>query len=157
MTRKLALAGLFVLGPVAFGQTPTSLRSGWEVVVRPYEARAINERGRLYWVGLRNTATAPQAFCALGVWYRYDLLNGGGVDQPSREYPSVGSAHACAPTMGHLVLPGETHFVSVRVTLPDDAEIHRQVLFSVTAEETCVDITPCEHRAIYAIQASTRY
>lgn len=143
----LALAFVLVVHGAAGKSTP--LPSDWEVVVRPYQA-ATTESEKFYWVGLRNKALTTRAFCLLGVRYSYDLEDGSLVDQPTKEYPSVGSPHPCAAAVGHLVLPGETHFVKVRVALPKEAEPRGAVRFRITAEETCADREPCKHTPIIA-------
>jgi hypothetical protein len=84
------------------------------------------------------------------VRYSYDLPDGSTIDEPTVEYPGVGSPHHCAATMGHLVLPGETYFVKVRVSPPKHAMTVRAVRFRVTGEETCTEYESCEHKPIFA-------
>lgn len=148
--RSMALACWLACAFASGGSSQAS--GGWDVVVRPFKADTA-QRVRLYWVGLRNSASQPRAFCLLGVRYSYDLVDGSSVDQPTIEYPSVGSPHHCAATIGHLVLPGETHFVKVQVSLPGDAKIRGAVRFRVTAEETCTEGDSCEHGPILASEA----
>jgi hypothetical protein len=150
---KIFVLACYVL-VLAVAVNSTRLADEWEVVVRPsqFEPR---ERARLYWVGLRNTSATPRAFCMLGVRYRYDLKDGTSEEQPTREYPTVGSSHPCVATMGHLVLPRETHFVMVRVVLPTEAALNQDVRFLVTAEETCVKEQSCEHQPITVMERST--
>lgn len=131
---------------LSVGEVSVPASSRWAVVSRPV-AGATPDGVRLYWVGLRNNANEARAFCLLGVTYSYELLDGTAVDQPTVEYPNVGSPHSCAPTMGHLVLAGETHFVKVQVALPKDVR-RRIVKFRITAEETCAETDPCRHRPI---------
>ena len=150
-TRALAC----VLVVHAAAQASTNLPNEWEVIVRPYQADT-SEREKHYWVGLRNNAATLRAFCLLGVSYSYELEDGSLVDQPSDEYPTVFSPHPCSDAMGHLVLPGETHFVKVRVVLPKQAELRGAVRFRMSAEETCVDDIPCKRAPIFASDAKTR-
>lgn len=142
---KIALTCFLVVHTATSSSMPLS--TNWEVIVRPYQVET-TERERLYWVGLRNRAVTPRAFCLLGVRYTYDLEDGSLVDQPTNEYPSVGSPHPCAAAVGHLVLPGETHFVKIRVALPKEAEPRGGIHFRITAEETCADADPCRHTPI---------
>ncbi len=149
---RLILACCISLGATAAGPLPAS--NDWQVIVRSFQSGATN--AGLYWIGLRNNAASPRAFCVLGVRFTYQLADGSLVDRPSTEYPSVGSPHQCAPTIGHLVLPGETHFVKVRVVSPRNADPRRAPSFWVVAEETCVDEQPCTHRPIQASEDDSR-
>jgi hypothetical protein len=144
LLRRLTLAAVLVCAPGYASQPPSN---GWEVVVRPFQAKKAEGAG-FYWIGLRNGTTLPRAFCLLGVIYVYETRDGSLVDQPTREYPGVRGVGPCAPTLGHLVLPGETHFVTVQVMLPADADLKRGVRFRITAEETCAVQVPCQHAQI---------
>lgn len=144
MRLRLLLACCIVSGTTSGGSPLAS--NDWQVVVRPVQSTISNPG--LYWVGLRNNAVSPRAFCVLGVRVTHELADGSLTDQPSAEYPTVGSPHECAATLGHLVLPGETYFVKVRVVPPRNAVTRGTVRFRIVAEETCVDAEPCLHRSI---------
>jgi len=152
MMSKLALGSWIGLTTVA-GQL-LGAPNDWQVVVRPAQVEAA-QGGGLYWVGLRNNAARPRAFCVLGVRFVFKLADGTTLDRPSTEYPSVGSPHPCASTIGHLVLPGETHFVMVQVERPRNVANRGAPRFWITAEETCVDEKPCSHSPIVASEADT--
>lgn len=130
---------------------PTLPARAWVVIVRPIRADTIGNE-RLYWVGLQNDTATPRAFCVLGVRYKYDLQDGSSVDQPTTEYPTVGSPHPCASQMGHLVLPGETYFVKVRVPPLENAAKDGKIQFWITAEETCGFEEACRHSPIIALE-----
>ena len=149
---RLIVASCIAVGMTAGASLPVS--NDWQVIVRPLQSGTTN--AGLYWVGLRNNTARPRAFCVLGVRFTLQLKDGSLVDHPSTEYPSVGSPHQCAPTIGHLVLPGETHFVKVRVVPLRNAETRGSVSFRVIAEETCVDAEPCPHRSIFASEDDSR-
>ena len=127
------------------------LSKEWQVVVRPFQPQSANQG--LFWVGLRNEAAVPRAFCLLGVRFSYELSDGSLLEQPSKEYPSGGSVGPCAPSLGNLVLPGETHFVKVQVVQPRNA-VRGTLAFTVTAEETCVQEGPCVHALILTRDSS---
>ncbi|MET0556096.1 MAG: hypothetical protein ABW221_23860 [Vicinamibacteria bacterium] len=124
----------------------------WTVVARPFRADGAGEE-RFYWIGLRNATDSARAFCTLGVSYEYDLPDGATVMQSTVEYPSVGSPHRCDPSIGHLVLPGQTHFVKVSISPAARADGRRGVRFSITGEQACVDSRPCARAFIQAAEA----
>jgi hypothetical protein len=143
--RRCAVFVLWALAASASG----GKSEGWGLVVRPCNSGGPE---RLYWIGLRNTSGEPRAFCQLGVTYMFDLRNGNTVAEPVDQYPGVRSPHPCAAGQGHLVLPGETHFVRVAVPVRKEAAVAPHVRFEVTAEETCVEAGECEAGPLIILQ-----
>jgi hypothetical protein len=118
----------------------------WKLVVRAFEQSVARET---YWVGLKNDNARPRAFCRLGIMFVYVVPSGEVIYDATPEYPGGGSPHACGTHESHLVLPGETYFAKVTVSLPTDAVKATRPRFSITAEETCVDrFLPCERNMI---------
>jgi hypothetical protein len=129
-----------VLGAATPPQDFAPRATDWQLVIR----RASPSRAS-YWVGLRNVAKGPRAFCRLGITYEVDLLSGDTIGNSAQHFPSIGSPHPCAPEDAHLVLPGETHFVFDEIVIPSDADPAQPIRFHATAEQACVDAVPCHH------------
>jgi hypothetical protein len=153
MHRPWTLLLLFLTSlPAAVSAQTRSEQGIWKLTTRPVDALVSDERGRQYWVGLQNLSSRAGAFCGFTVRYRFDRTDGLWTDQASSEYPDIGPRVPCAGASTHLVLPGETYFVLIRVSLPLDAVAAKPVLFRVIAEEACAAPVPCSAQAIYLAQ-----
>lgn len=137
-----AILGLLVVIPAAGASAEQENAAPWAMVVRPYETD-VREAPRLFWIGLKNLTDTPRAICRFGVTYVFDLPNGETLFRSVEEHPAIGSPHACPADAGHLILPGDTHFIKVRITLPADFLRANGVRFEVTADETCVADRDC--------------
>jgi hypothetical protein len=143
---RAAVILLLLLQPVG---SSNPAKASWKLDVRQYEV-PLNAppRPTLFWLGLTNASREPRAFCLYGVYYGYETAQGEVVFAPSESHPNMGAVHGCSSVAeaGNLVLPGETHFVKVRLPQLPDSVLQSGIEFSVSAEDACVTSQRCEFR-----------
>ncbi len=133
--------------------TPADDAGAWGLEARPFgESRETGEQS--VWVGLTNRDAVELEFCRPGVGSQWEMSDGSGAAQPSEEYPFIGCTHEqpCGELERTLVLPGQTHFLAVRLRRPPGVT-EAQVSVWFLARRACLGAKCADLRRVYLTAA----